>query len=102
MIGHVLQKDDLGKLPLWVKLHGIPIEYWSERCLTYIASEVEKPLRSDRPTPLRSRVNYARVREEVEADKEPTKEFEFKGRDSGFGFKIDRTGPDVSGPMVGI
>lgn len=54
-----LFKEELQSIPLWIKLCGVPIEYWSSDGLSYIASAVGIPLYSNRNTALRKRIDYA-------------------------------------------
>ena len=44
----------LTSLPIWVNFHNIPLEYWTNTCLGYIASVVGKPLHLDSHTENRS------------------------------------------------
>ena len=30
-------KDDLFRIPFWVKLHIVPLEYWTNKGLSYVA-----------------------------------------------------------------
>ena len=56
----------LTSLPIWVKFFNIPLEYWTNTCLGYIASAVGKPLHLDSPTENRSRLSFARICVEVD------------------------------------
>ena len=56
----------LTSLPIWVKFFNIPLEYWRNTCLGYIASAVGKPLHLDSPTENRSRLSFARICVEVD------------------------------------
>ena len=51
----------LTSLPIWVKFYNIPLEYWTNTCLGYIASAVGKPLRLDSLTENRFRLSFARI-----------------------------------------
>ena len=56
----------LTSLTIWVNFHNIPLEYWTNTCLGYIASVVGKPLHLDSHTENRSRLSFARICIEVE------------------------------------
>lgn len=70
-----LLKEDLRSVPLWVKLHGVPLEYWTPVGLSHIASAVGKPLHTDKLTASKKRISFARICVEVEASKELPKDF---------------------------
>ena len=67
--GMKLSKEAVNKISVWAHLHSIPIEYWIEAGLSYIASAVGVPLYADHATESRSRINNARVCVEVDASK---------------------------------
>ena len=54
-------------MPIWVKFYNIPLEYWTNTCLGYIASVVGKPLHMDSLTENRSRLSFARICIEVDS-----------------------------------
>ena len=56
----------LTSLPIWVKFYNIPLEYWTNTCLSYIASAVGKPLHMDSLTENRTRLSFARICIEVD------------------------------------
>lgn len=45
-----LSKDQLDKIPIWVKLFSVPMEYWDDYGLSRIASAIGEPLCMDRLT----------------------------------------------------
>ena len=51
----------LKSMPIWVKFYNIPLEYWTNTCIGYIASVVGKPLHMDSLTENRSRLSFARI-----------------------------------------
>ena len=57
----------LTTMPIWVKFYNIPLEYWTNTCLSYIASAVGKPLHMDSLTENRSRLSFARICNEVDS-----------------------------------
>ncbi|GJT14421.1 RNA-directed DNA polymerase, eukaryota, reverse transcriptase zinc-binding domain protein [Tanacetum coccineum] len=69
-----LDRAEPNKLPFWVKLRNLPLEAWSNKGLSDIASRLETPLIMDKVTTDMckmgtGRVGFARVLIEVEADK---------------------------------
>ncbi|KAL6984535.1 hypothetical protein U1Q18_052622 [Sarracenia purpurea var. burkii] len=62
-------KDTLSCIPVWVKLHGLPLEFWNTQCLSRIAILLGIPLFLDRATDSKQRISYARVCVEVNAGK---------------------------------
>ena len=50
-----------------MKLHNIPLQYWIDEGISYIASAVGKPLYADSLTATRKRISYARVCVEINA-----------------------------------
>ena len=56
----------LTALPIWVKFYNIPLEYWTNTCLSYIASAVGKPLHMDSHTENRTRLSFARICIEID------------------------------------
>ncbi|KAJ9167399.1 hypothetical protein P3X46_022054 [Hevea brasiliensis] len=56
---------DKSKIPVWIKLMGIPMEYMTMQGLSYIASAVGKPLYVDRATASMSTIAFAKVCVEI-------------------------------------
>ena len=56
----------LTSLPIWVKFYNIPLEYWTNTCLGYIASAVGKSLHMDSLTENRTSLSFARICIEVD------------------------------------
>ena len=56
----------LTSLPIWVKFYNIPLEYWTNTCLSYIASAIGKPLHMDSLTENGTRLSFARICIEVD------------------------------------
>ncbi|GJS21858.1 retrotransposon protein, putative, ty1-copia subclass [Tanacetum coccineum] len=70
-----LLKEDVGNVPVWVKLHGVPVTAFSEDGLSAIATKLGTPLMLDSYTSdmcIKSygRSSYARAMIEVRADVE--------------------------------
>ncbi|KAF7129874.1 hypothetical protein RHSIM_Rhsim10G0146400 [Rhododendron simsii] len=62
----VFEKEGLSKLTLWIQLYNVPLQYWSEEGLSYIASAVGKPLYADEMTESARRISYAKICVEVD------------------------------------
>lgn len=71
-------KDDLDRVPVWVKLYNVPLEYWTVKGLSCVASAIGVPLHADLTTLLRKRLSYARVCVEIEASKTLVKEYDLR------------------------
>lgn len=61
------ENEGLNKLPLWIQLYNVPLQYWTEAGLSYLASAVGKPLYADAMTESTSRISYAKICVEVDA-----------------------------------
>ena len=66
--GLKLTKDSLDRIPIWAHFHNIPLEFWSEEGLSRIASAVGRTLYGDAATESCSRINFAKICVEVQAD----------------------------------
>ncbi|XP_028083502.1 uncharacterized protein LOC114284753 [Camellia sinensis] len=62
-----LTKEKATKVPVWVRLFNVPLEYWDNDGLSRIASAVGVPLFMDHLIEEGSRVSFARVCVEIEA-----------------------------------
>ncbi|XP_034890608.1 uncharacterized protein [Populus alba] len=71
-------KDDLVRVPVWVRLYNVPLEYWTIKGLSYIASAIRVPLHADRTTLLCKRLSYARVCVEIDASKMLVQEYDLR------------------------
>lgn len=70
-----LLKEDLQKIPLWVKFFGVPLEYWFPSGLSYVASAIGIPLHTDGLTAAKSRITFARICVEIDASADFVEEF---------------------------
>ncbi|XP_039071263.1 uncharacterized protein LOC120218382 [Hibiscus syriacus] len=52
---------DLSRMPIWIHLYNVPLELFSRRGLSYIASAVGRPLHMDSVTAAREKLEYTRV-----------------------------------------
>lgn len=62
-----LTKEKVTKVPVWIRLFNVPLEYWDKDGLSRIASAVGVPLFMDQLTEECSRVAFARICVEIEA-----------------------------------
>ncbi|GJT64447.1 zinc knuckle CX2CX4HX4C containing protein [Tanacetum coccineum] len=72
---HWLTKDDITSVPVWVKLHDVPIAAFAEDGLSMIATKLSKPLMLDAYTSTMcleswGRTSYARALIETTSDQE--------------------------------
>jgi len=77
-IEHAIFEDDLARVPVWVRLYNVPLEYWTIKGLSCVASAIGVPLHADHTTLLRKRLNYARVCIEIDASKMLVKEYDLR------------------------
>ncbi|KAI8537703.1 hypothetical protein RHMOL_Rhmol09G0045200 [Rhododendron molle] len=62
------EKEGLTKLPIWIQLYNVPLQYWTAEGLSYLASSVGKPLYADEMTETMKRISYARICVEVDVN----------------------------------
>lgn len=68
------QIESIKTVPIWMILRGVPLHLWNASGFSKIASLVGKPILTDAPTALKTRLAFARIYVEVDADcKYPTK-----------------------------
>jgi hypothetical protein len=79
--GMQLLKLSLSTVPIWIKLHNLPIEFWSSTCLNYVANGVGRPLCADSVTEEQLRLGYVRVLVEADIDSDFSKKVEVVGAD---------------------
>ncbi|GAV86637.1 DUF4283 domain-containing protein/zf-CCHC_4 domain-containing protein, partial [Cephalotus follicularis] len=65
--GMSLALSDCRSMPVWVKLTGVPVQFWNKAGLSYIASVLGKPLHMDSSTTNRYALMFARVCIEMNA-----------------------------------
>ncbi|GAV89040.1 DUF4283 domain-containing protein, partial [Cephalotus follicularis] len=58
------------KIPVWVKLMNIPMEYWTVQGLSRLASVLGSPLHMDPATESKQLISFARICVEMKADKD--------------------------------
>ncbi|KAF7154101.1 hypothetical protein RHSIM_Rhsim01G0107300 [Rhododendron simsii] len=64
----VLTKEKLSTIPIWVQFAHVPLEFWTEQGLSYIASAIGKPLHADDMTEKRQRLSFAKICVEIHVD----------------------------------
>ncbi|GKE25473.1 reverse transcriptase domain-containing protein, partial [Tanacetum coccineum] len=74
-----LRKDEVTKVPVWVKLHKVPLVAYSEDGLSLIATQIGKPLMLDDFTSTMcveawGRISFARALVEISSDTDLKKE----------------------------
>jgi hypothetical protein len=67
------------KAAVWVRISGLPIEYYDAKILHYIGNRIGQTVKVDRNTLLQERGKYARVCVEVDLNKPLLAMFELKG-----------------------
>jgi hypothetical protein len=70
-------KNDLARVLVWVRLYNVPLEYWTIKGLSGVASAIGVPLYADHTTLLRKRLSYTRVCVEIDASK-TVKEYDLR------------------------
>lgn len=71
-------KGDLIRVPVWVRLYNVHLEYWTIKWLSCVASAIGVPFHADHTTLLRKRLRYARVCVEIDASKMLVKEYDLR------------------------
>ncbi|GAV92869.1 DUF4283 domain-containing protein/zf-CCHC_4 domain-containing protein [Cephalotus follicularis] len=59
--------EDCKTMPVWVKLSGVPVQYWTKLGLSHIASVLGKPLYMDVNTTKRHSLSFARICVDMDA-----------------------------------
>lgn len=62
--------EHLSTIPAWIKIHKLPLEFWTAESFSRIASTIGKPLHVDKNTEKRKRLDYARMCVGIEAGSE--------------------------------
>ncbi|KAF8402130.1 hypothetical protein HHK36_013082 [Tetracentron sinense] len=73
-----LDKVEIKDIPLWVKIINLPLYMWKEPYLSFIGSMIGKPITPDKQTLDKSRMNYARIFVEVQADSKLPESLQFR------------------------
>lgn len=73
-----LNKEHCKTIPIWVNFYNVPLEFWTDKGLSYIASAVGKPLYADNMTTAVQRIQYARICIEVSPESQLPEKFELE------------------------
>jgi hypothetical protein len=76
--GMQVLKLTLSSILVWVNFLHLPLEFWSPKCLCYVASGVGKPLYADKVTEEQKRLGFARVLVEIDMNSDCPKEIEIQ------------------------
>lgn len=79
--GMQVLKLTLSSIPVWVKFLHLPLEFWSTKCLSHIASGLGKPVYADKMTEDQQRLGYARVLVEIDTKSVCPKEVTIRRKD---------------------
>jgi hypothetical protein len=71
-------KDDFSRIPIWIKLHHVSLEYWTNKGLSYVAGALGVPLHADVTTLMHKCLTYTRVCVVIDASKMLVKEFDLQ------------------------
>lgn len=72
------------KVVVWMRLFGLPLEYWQPMAILEIAAEARRPLAIDEFIDHLKKTGYARVRVEIDASKPLKLEIVIRGRKGTF------------------
>jgi hypothetical protein len=67
-------KGDLARVPVWVRLYNVPLEYLTIKGLSCVASAIGVHLHADHTTLLCKRLSFTRVCVKIDASKTLVKE----------------------------
>ncbi|XP_074291494.1 uncharacterized protein LOC141618299 [Silene latifolia] len=81
-----LVKERVQFVPIWLRLYGMPLKFWSKTCLEKLAGLLGKFIKRDGATEDRTRLVYARLLVEVEVGQEFPEKLHF----------LDEMGKEVS------
>ena len=71
-------KNKISTLPVWIRLHGLPFPLWSKQGLSLAASMIGRPLSCDEQTYNCTRLEYARLCVEIDANLPYVQDFEIE------------------------
>lgn len=54
-------EEELRHLPMWVRIHGLPLHYWSTTILSTIDSKIGRSLHMDKLTRIKECLNFAHI-----------------------------------------
>jgi len=71
-------KDKLSRIPVWIKLHHVLLEYWTNKGLSCVTNALGVPLHAFATTLMCKCLTYIRVCVEIDASKLLVKEFDLQ------------------------
>ncbi|VFQ98949.1 unnamed protein product [Cuscuta campestris] len=74
--GFMFDFAEFTTLPVWIQLHNVPMQMWSEEGIGMLASKIGKPLRTNLVTKQLGKSGFCRVLVEVDFSKELVTSFE--------------------------
>uniref|UniRef100_A0A6N2MSR5 Uncharacterized protein n=1 Tax=Salix viminalis TaxID=40686 RepID=A0A6N2MSR5_SALVM len=72
------ERNKMRKMPVWVRIYGLPFPLWSTEGLSRAASMIGMPLSCDEATYNGTRLDYARLCVEIAAEEEFVHKFEME------------------------
>ncbi|KAL0913157.1 hypothetical protein M5K25_016596 [Dendrobium thyrsiflorum] len=82
------KRENLKSVPIWIKIHDLPLVCWNSEGISRIASKIGIPLAVDALTAQRTRLTFARVCVQVSADATFPEEVPISLEDEVFSLKI--------------
>ncbi|KAL0921107.1 hypothetical protein M5K25_008142 [Dendrobium thyrsiflorum] len=82
------KRENLKSVPIWIKIHDLPLVCWNSEGISRIASKIGIPLAVDALTAQRTRLTFARVCVQVSADAVFPEEVPISLEDEVFSLKI--------------
>ncbi|KAL0929059.1 hypothetical protein M5K25_000999 [Dendrobium thyrsiflorum] len=82
------KRENLTSVPIWVKIHDLPLVCWNSEGISRIASKIGIPLAVDALTAQRTRLTFARVCVQVSADASYRDEIPISLEDEIFSLKV--------------
>ncbi|XP_021743061.1 uncharacterized protein LOC110709156 isoform X1 [Chenopodium quinoa] len=85
-----LDKEGVCEVPIWVRLPGLQLKFWGQSALMKIGQLIGKPVKTDKVTKNKEKLEYARLMIEVSVDGEYPTKIEF----------LDEVGANVSQRVI--
>ncbi|KAK4354174.1 hypothetical protein RND71_026368 [Anisodus tanguticus] len=63
-------EHDICTMPIWVRLHSLPLELWNDRALSRILSRIGRPIGTDKFTHSKKQTSFARALVEIDLSKD--------------------------------
>ncbi|XP_021739730.1 uncharacterized protein LOC110706131 [Chenopodium quinoa] len=72
-----LEKEGIKEVPIWVRLPGLNLKFWGQTSLMKIGKLIGRPVKTDKITANKEKLEYARLMVEVPVDGEFSAEIDF-------------------------